>query len=400
MIERTLRKRLEALSTRHPVITVTGARQSGKTTLCRATFPRATYWNLEAPDVRALARDDSREFVSRCPHPTIIDEVQRVPELLSYIQVEVDENPEPGRFILTGSANLGLLQSVSQSLAGRTAPMELMPLGLDELRRFEDHPGEIFDVVQGGSYPAIYDRGIPPVEWYGGYVGTYVERDVRQLLNVGDLAAFQTFMRLCASRTAQLVNLSGLAGDVGISHNTARSWLSVLEASYLVTRLQPRVPNISKRQVRTPKLHFLDTGLVCYLLGISTPDQLQNHPLRGPIFESWVVSEAIKRIKHTGDRATTFFYRDRKGNEVDLLIERASGITAVETKSGRTVAPDFFRGLDILESRLDDHIELDRVLVYGGSRSFIQSGTRVFSWNELDEGRWCGERITSPGRTP
>lgn len=286
MIQRNLEPVLKRQAQQFPIVTVTGPRQSGKTTLCRAAFPDKPYVSLEPPDVRQFALDDPRGFLARYPTGAVIDEVQRAPALLSYLQADVDEHREPGRYILTGSANLNLLHSVSQSLAGRTALLTLLPLTLDEVRRFDVNPQDLDDTLWRGCSPAVFDRRLDPHDWYPSYVATYIERDVRSLLNVGDLGAFQRFVGLCAGRTSQLLNLSSLGADTGVRHATAGAWLSVLEASYLAWRLQPLHANVTSRLVKTPKLHMVDSGLVCYLIGIRTAEQLRQHPLRGFIFES------------------------------------------------------------------------------------------------------------------
>jgi hypothetical protein len=300
---------------------------------------------------------------------------------------------EPGRFILTGSANLSLLGSVSQSLAGRTALLNLLPLSWGEVRRFPNPPVDTWTALWKGSYPAIYDRDLDPFEWLDGYVATYVERDVRQILNVGDLTAFQTFLRLCAGRSAQLLNYSDLAGDCGITHVTARSWLSVLEASFVAVRLPPFHSNLTKRLVKTPKLHFFDSGLLCHLLGIRRPDQLREHPLRGAVFETWVVSEVVKARLHSGVAGGLAFFRDRKGREVDLVVEDGTALIAVEAKSARTIADDFFGGLAVFAELVGDdrrRRSLRRVLVYGGETRQRRSSGTVLPWSSIDRHDWMG----------
>jgi len=395
MIPRNLEGRLRALARQFPTVTVTGPRQSGKTTLCRKVFPNKAYVSLEAPDQREYAAEDPRGFLGDLASGAILDEVQRVPELLSYLQVEVDERARPGRFILTGSANFALLHSISQSLAGRTALVNLFPLSRDEALRFPGPPADLDETLWKGGYPAIFDRGLPAQEWLGSYVATYVERDVRQLLNVGDLVAFQTFLKLCAGRSGQLLNLSALASDCGITHGTARSWISVLEASYVAFRLPPLVANPNKRLVKTPKLFFYDTGLLCYLLGIRHADQVRTHPLRGPIFETWVASEILKARAHRGLPPALLFFRDRKGTEVDLLVERGDALIAVETKSSRTVAGDFFAGLEkfaALAASQRRMPPLRQVLMYAGEHRQERSGATVLPWSRLHHYDRAGKR--------
>lgn len=394
MIPRVLEARLRSLATKFPVVTLTGPRQSGKTTLCRAVFADKPYVSLEAPDVQAFARGDPRGFLAGYREGAVLDEVQRAPDLLSYIQTEVDSRPDRGRFILTGSANFSLRQSIGQSLAGRTAVLHLLPLGLEELRRFPQSPRELFEVLWKGSYPATFDRGLSPGEWYPSYLATYLERDVRMLLNVGDLVSFQTFLRLCAGRVGHLVNLSALGADAGVTHTTARAWLSVLEASYVVWRLPPYHANLGKRLVKTPKLHFLDSGLVCFLLGIRTPDQLGDHPLRGAVFETWVASEILKARLHRGLQPSLSFYRDRRGIEVDLLVELGRSVLAVETKSGQTVAADYFDGLKAFATAVGAAPPGPRIegfVVYGGTETQRRSAAMVVPWSALDGCQWWEE---------
>jgi hypothetical protein len=397
MIVRTLQARIVDLARRHPVVTLTGPRQSGKTTLCRMAFPKKAYVSLEAPDVRRYAREDPRGFLAEHARGAVFDEVQHVPDLLSYLQGEVDDRPTPGRFILTGSRHFGLLNSIGQSLAGRTALVNLFPLGLDELRRFPRAPDDLLDVLWRGAYPPIHHRRVPADEWLGGYVQTYLERDVRQVLNVGDLAAFQTFLGLCAGRTAQLLNLSSLGADCGISHNTARAWMSVLETSFIVHRLAPFHTSRTTRLVKTPKLHFFDSGLVCHLLGIRSPGELQRHPLRGAIFESWVVSEIVKARAHRGVPPSLCFYRDRKGNEVDAVLEVGHTRIAVEVKSGATLAADVWGPVERMAAALGagpGGAEVERVVVYGGVRAERRRAGRVLPWAEVDRFDW----VRAPAR--
>jgi predicted AAA+ superfamily ATPase len=379
MIDRNAGPTLKRLVRSFPVVTVTGPRQSGKTTLCRMTFPDLKYVSLETPSTRSFAMDDPEGFLKTIAGGAVVDEIQRAPELTSYLQGAVDENPQPGRFILTGSRNFSIMETVSQSLAGRTGLLELLPFDLSECRRFPAPPMGLFDTLLHGGYPPIHDRQPELDDWMAAYVGTYIERDVRQILNVGSLLTFQTFVKLCAGRCGQLVNLSGLGADAGVDHKTAQAWLSVLEASYIAWRLPPWHGNLNKRLVRTPKLYFTDTGLMCSLLGIRTAEQLITHPLRGAVFENWVLSEIRKQYANLGRRAEIFFYRDRKGHEVDLLIPRPAGGLAVEVKSSQTFNAASFSGLEKLKA-LPGFGEYSTAVVYGGEDGQERSRGRVVPW--------------------
>ncbi len=391
ILDRVLAGPLRARARRFPVVVVTGPRQSGKTTLCRAAFPDLAYVSLELPDVRRRALDDPRGFLREYGRGAIFDEVQRAPELLSYLQVEVDEKPKPGRFVLTGSQHFGLRQSVAQSLAGRAALLELLPFSRAELRGGKLANDDLFQVLWTGGYPAIHHRKIPPSEWLASYVATYVERDVRQLLNVTDLLAFQTFLRLCAGRTGQLLNLSSLGSDAGITHNTARSWLSVLEASYLCIRLPPYYRNLGKRLLKTPKLHFHDSGLACYLLGIRSPDELRHHPLRGAIFESWVLSEIVKAHVHSGATLDVTFFRDRHGLEADAVVQAGRRTLLVEAKSGETVPADALASLEKVQDLLRAAgmpAKTGKLVVHGGRERWTQRETTALPWADIDRYDW------------
>lgn len=391
MIERLLQPRLLDLATRYPVLTLTGPRQSGKTTLSRMAFPKLPYVSLENPAQREFAEEDPVAFFARYKDGCIIDEVQRVPQIFSYLQGMVDEDPTPGRFLLTGSQNLALVGGVTQSLAGRTTLTELLPLSLAEIRRFPDPPADLDTILWQGGYPRIYERHLPAHEWLGDYVATYVERDVRQLVQVGDLLLFQTFLRLCASRTGQILNLASLASDCGISQPTARSWLSVLEASYIAFRLPPFFANIGKRLIKAPKLYFYDTGLVASLLNIENPRQLETHPLRGALFETWVVAEVAKAHLHRGRRPRLSFYRDRNGLEIDLILEKGADLVLVEAKSAQTPSSEHFAAFDrfaeALTAKPAPHIA-GRVVVYGGAETQERSKGTILSWRDLDTWDW------------
>lgn len=388
MIPRTLETHLCATASRYPIVAVTGPRQSGKTTLCRAVFADRPYVSLEALDTRAFANEDPRGFLAQYRDGAVLDEIQRTPDLLSYLQTEVDERPEPGRFVLTGSQHFGLSDAIAQSLAGRCGLLTLLPPGLEELRAFPDAPEDLWTLLCQGAYPRIYDRRIPAHQWLGDYVATYVQRDVRQVVNVGDLNSFTGFLRLCAGRGAQELNLTALGADAGISHNTARAWLSVLEAGFVVHRLPAWHTNLGKRVIKSPKLHWFDSGLLCHLLGIREPAQLQVHPLRGAVFETWVVAEVYKALVHRGRAPLLFHYRETRGAEVDLLIEQALGLTAVEIKSGATIGSDFFAHLERFRQELAGAVparQVAPVIVYGGDMPQDRSLGKVLPWHRIPE---------------
>ncbi|OGQ79174.1 MAG: hypothetical protein A2289_03125 [Deltaproteobacteria bacterium RIFOXYA12_FULL_58_15] len=391
MIERDLKQVLKQASTHYPVVTLTGPRQSGKTTLCRAVFPKKAYVSLEALDMREYATRDPRGFLAEYAQGAVLDEIQNAQGLLSYLQGSVDDDPTPGRFVLTGSQHLALTAAVAQSLAGRTAVLTLLPLGLGELRRFPKHPKELWETVWAGGYPRIHDQHVPADRWLADYVTTYIQRDVRQVLNVGDLQAFTTFLRMCAGHTGQVLNLTALGGDCGVSHNTAKSWLSVLEASYILFRLPPWHRNTQKRFTKAPKLHFFDTGLACNLLGIRKPLDLVHHPLRGALFESWVVAEAYKHRVNQGLEPDLSFFRDHKGLEVDLVIESSSAVILAEMKSGATVADDFFAPLRRVHELVSSKVpgaEVECRVVFGGEHGQRRTDTKVIAWSDLDSLGW------------
>lgn len=391
MIDRNLRRALRVAARQYPVVTVTGPRQSGKTTLCRAAFPAKPYVSLEPLDVRSFAREDPRGFLAEHRAGAVIDEVQRAPELLSYLQTEVDDDPRVGRFILTGSQQLDLVAAITQSLAGRTAVLHLLPPSLDELRRFPDAPTELPATLFAGAYPRIFDRAIPPQRWLSDYVTTYVQRDVRQVLEISDLTTFTAFLRLCAGRTGQEVNLSALGADAGVSHNTARAWLSVLEASYILFRIPAWHRNATKQAIKAPKLHFFDSGLACNLLGIRDARELVHHPLRGAIFESWVAAEIYKSRANRGREPALFHFRDAKRGEVDLVVDADKATLLVEAKSGATVASDFFAPLADVAERLQPRAgarPLKKRLVYGGAGSSHRSDVDVVAWADVAKATW------------
>ncbi|MDF1615669.1 ATP-binding protein [Desulfurivibrio dismutans] len=381
MIEREVAEKIVQYAAQYPVVTITGPRQSGKTTLCRMLFPDRAYVNLESIDERGFAERDPKGFLARFPDGAIIDEIQRGPDLLSYIQVEVDEIRQAGRYIITGSQNFELLNTVSQSLAGRTALVRLLPLSVAEVRK----TGKIASLDQllyRGGYPRIYDQDLNPTEALAFYVGTYVERDLRMLINIKDLSRFEVFLKLCAGRTGQILNLSSLGNDCGVNHNTVKSWLSILEASFLIKLLPPYYRNFNKRVIKSPKLYFLDTGLACFLLGIQSEEQLPTHPLRGALFETFVVSELLKSRFNRGKTDNLYYFRDNKGNEVDLVLDQGIAQRIVEIKAGQTINSSFFKGLHYF-TKLSGEVEKS-FLVYGGKETRTQEGIEVTGWERVD----------------
>lgn len=389
MIERDLTAQIKAAADRFPVVTLTGPRQSGKSTLCKMVFPDYAYANLELPDLRLYAQEDPRAFLKEYANGAIIDEIQRCPELLSYLQVMVDEDPRAGQWILTGSQNLMLLDSVSQSLAGRTAILHLLPLTYNEICRFPSPPSTLEEILLAGGYPRIFDQNILPADWLNAYVATYVERDVRSISRIEDLVNFQRFIGLCAGRTAQLLNYSALAGDAGISQPTAKSWLSILETSFLACRVPPLHANINKRLIKMPKLHFYDSGLVCWLLGIRNADQLRHHPLKGAIFETWVLSEIIKHRQNQGEQHGVHFYRDRWGTEADVVIEQADRRMLIETKAGQTIASGMAGHLARIAAELPSPPRNELLVVYGGDTRQPRSDVLYLPWKELHTHPWA-----------
>jgi len=382
MIERSAKVTLMRLSRGFPIVAITGPRQSGKTTLARASFPDKPYLSLEDPDVRNLADADPRGLLAGFPEGAILDEAQRVPALFSYLQTRVDLDPRPGKWVLTGSQQFNLVSGITQSLAGRMGLVQLLPFDLTELQKAGRLPKDLDQMLFQGAYPPLYDRDLLAGDWLGAYVSTYVERDVRQLLAVRDLAAFQRFVRMCAARVGQLLNLSSLATECGITVNTAGAWLSVLEASYLVFLLRPHHRNFNKRLVKAPKLYFCDTGLASWLLGIREAGQIAFHAQRGALFENFVVSEFLKARLHQGRVPDLHFWRDNHGLEVDLLVGQDSDLQPVEVKSGQTLAADAFRSLRRW-CELAERPDGPAWLVYGGDRSLRSGPVQVLPWREL-----------------
>ncbi len=362
---------------KYPIVTITGPRQSGKTTLAKATFPDKPYSNLENPVTRQFAEEDPVAFLNQFPQGAIIDEIQRVPELLSYLQVIVDEKQENSLFILTGSQQFELMQQISQSLAGRTSLLKLLPLSISELApHFSFNTDEL---LLKGFYPRVYDKDIPPTQFYGDYFETYVERDLRRLINIKNLSHFQRFVRLCAGRCGQLLNLNSLANDTGVSQNTAREWMTALEASYIVFLLQPYHANIGKRLIKSPKIYFYDVGLASWLCGIEEENQITSHPLRGNLFENLAILEVLKFRFNTGKGNNLYFYRDSNGNEIDLLYTKGDSILPMEIKSGQTITQSYFKGLRKFHVLFSTQLPWMDILIYNGETEQFRQNTSVIN---------------------
>jgi len=386
MIYRDVTEKLISVAEKFPVITVTGPRQSGKTTLCRSVFGNHSYVNLENLSHQDFALSDPLGFLLQFPDGAVIDEIQRAPGLLSFLQEIVDNDATTGRWILTGSHNFQLSISISQSLAGRTAMIDLLPLTWSEITRFPKHPQTLEEALLFGGYPRIFDQEIPPSDWFSNYVRTYIERDVRSITNIGDLTRFQHFVQLCAGRTSQLLSLSSLANDCGVSQPTMKSWLSILESSFVCFRLLSFQGNLRKRLVRMPKIHFYDSGLVCWLLGIQSSDQLRTHPLRGPIFETWVISEFVKYYANRGETHRFLsFYRDQNGAEVDLIIhDPPNQLTLLDAKSSQTISSSLFSSVNRVQKHFNhSSYQCSSVVIYGGDLLQNREKARLIPWREI-----------------
>lgn len=381
MINRNISTKIKYFAEQYPVVTITGPRQSGKTTLCKALFPQYIYSNLESLEERDFAVRDPKGYLARFTQGAVIDEIQNAPDLLSYIQVNVDEKPQPGRYILTGSQNFALSNSISQSLAGRTAIARLLPFTMAEIIQINP-PKSLDQLLYTGAYPRIHDQNLDPTEALSFYLNTYIERDLRTLINIKDLSRFTTFLKLCAGRSGQLLNFSSLGNDCGVSHNTISNWISMLEASYIIKLLQPYHNNLRKRVIKSPKLYFLDVGLATFLLGIQDKQQISTHPLRGQLFETLVVTELLKYRFNLGKTDNLYFFRDSKGNEVDIIMEYGTQLLPIEIKSGTTITTDFFKGLNYFRKLAEDRVE-NACLIYGGREKRLQENTSIYGWKSL-----------------
>ncbi|GAB4297986.1 MAG: ATP-binding protein [Desulfuromonadia bacterium] len=397
MITRDITQELLRSAAEYPVVTILGPRQSGKTTLTRMTFPDRPYFSLEDPDIRMAAEADPRGFLAQMEGGGVLDEVQRLPVLLSYLQGMVDKTRKRGRFILTGSHQPQLHEAISQSLAGRTAMLALWPFSLHEIRRY-DSALDPFDLIYRGFFPRLHEEGLEPRRFFNGYLQTYVERDVRALIQLRDLSLFQKFLTLLAGRVGQIVNLASLGGDVGASATTIRNWLSVLKASYVVFELPPFFENVQKRVIKSPKIYFTDVGLAAFLLGIHTAEQASRDPLRGNLYENLVIADIVKSAMNRGIRPEIYFFRDSHGNEIDLLIREKGMLTPVEIKSAATFSTDFVKQLEWFQT-LGVKRVLPGTVLYNGERPFDVRGVRILNplhvedvWETLNEPSEKGKR--------
>ena len=381
--KRNVSSQINKLEKGFPVISVTGPRQSGKTTFLQHHFSNYTYFNLESPQTREFIESDPQQFLKANPKNIIVDEVQRLPELLSYIQVHVDEQQKMGSIVISGSQNLLISEKISQSLAGRAGYQNIFPFSLKELISHKLNLSNRYEQILNGFYPALYTRDIGSTLFYSRYLATYVERDARMIKNIQNLSQFQKFMGLLAGRVGQVVNASSLANDAGIAPNTAEDWISILEASYIVYRLQPYYKNVGKRLIKSPKIFFYDTGVLCSLLNLSTVNELTNHYAVGSIFENFIISEFKKEVSETNKSARIYFYRDNHGNEMDLVIDTGGNLIPVEVKSSATYSNTLFKGFDYWKKNIDE--KANGFVVYGGENSQKIQSNELVSWMNLQK---------------
>lgn len=366
----------------YPIIAINGPRQSGKTTMIKNSFPDFEYVNLENPDIRTIAETDPNSFLEKYSGKVIFDEVQRVPKLFSFLQTKVDEDQIMGQYILSGSQNFHLLENITQSLAGRVAMFQLFPFDIEELSNAELLPENFEELIPHGFYPAIFDRKIPSSSYYKNYIETYIQRDLSQLLNIHDLTNFRRFLRLCAARTGQILNISDLAKDCGISAPTAKSWLSILEASFIVFRLEPYFENFNKRIIKSPKLYFCDTGLLCYLLNINSAEKLTQNRLFGNIYENYAVAELHKLNAHRYEMKNFWYWRDSNGNEIDLIMEGNGSFDIAEIKSTKTISEKLLKGLHYFAKIYPEQIDR-KLLIYGGDKSNKVKDIEIKGWKDF-----------------
>ena len=383
MIQRQLSNKLLEISSYYQIVTVTGPRQSGKTTLIKDVFKELPYVLLETPDIKLRAKEDPKSFLSNYPKGAIFDEIQNVPELFSYLQGIIDENSTI-KFVLSGSQNFLLLEKVNQTLAGRTGILKLLPFSTDELKDSNHWNENPLEFVFKGMYPRIYDRGIPPELFYSDYIQTYVERDVRSIKNIGSLSDFSRFLSLCAGRIGQLLNIDSLASDVGIAANTAKEWLSILEASYIIYTLKPHHKNFNKRLVKRPKLYFYDTGLACNLLQINSVNELDMHFAKGNLFENFILTELLKKRFNNAKTSNLYFWRDHHGKEIDCILEKANSLIPIEIKSSKTYQKEHFKHMNYW-NKLSNNSKENSYLVYAGNESDHLAHGNLMSWKDLSK---------------
>lgn len=382
MIKRTAETRLIKLAQTFRGVAVVGPRQSGKTTLCRTIFPDKPYVSFENPDTLEFVRTDPRGFLAQFKHGAILDEIQRVPQLFSYLQQVFDETDKTGLFILTGSNNFLMQENITQTLPGRIAYLNLLPLSLEELKvETKLKPDYGWHIVAGG-YPEVISKEINPGDWYTNYINTYVERDVRQIKNINNLAQFTRFLRICAGRTGQILNIATLSNDCGIDQKTVSSWLGVLQSSFIIYLLKPYYNNFNKRILKSPKLYFYDTGVVSSLLGINNASQIATHAAKGALFENLIVIELLKNRFNSGSTDNLYYWRDKTGNEIDILSDNVGQLQAIEVKAGETISQDYFKGLNYFSALETGRVE--KLVIYGGNQEQTRSnGIQVKPWDKF-----------------
>ncbi len=378
MINREIESKLLEMVKKFPILAITGPRQSGKTTLCKKLFPTYKYVTMENPDSKEFAISDPNGFLEEYAEYVILDEIQNVPELFSYIQGVVDESGKTGQYILTGSQNFLLLEKISQTLAGRIYIYHLLPFSYSELEKTYEQT-QLEHIYRGG-YPRIYDKNIDPIDFFPSYIQTYLERDVRTIININNLNLFSAFVRLCASRIGQIFNASSISNELGVDYKTIQSWLALLETSFVIYKLKPWHRNFNKRIIKSPKIYFYDTGLACHLLNLKRADDLNTHFAKGNLFENYIINEVIKSNWNKGIHLPLYFWRDRTGNEIDLLIEEGEKVKLVEIKSSKTIKLDFFKRLNYVE-KLTTNLIISKYLIYGGDESQKRTQGQVLSWN-------------------
>lgn len=382
-IKRQAEMIISKLLKKYPAVVLTGPRQSGKSTIAKKILPNYPYSSLEDLDEREFATSDPRSYLDRFTSGGIIDEVQKVPELISYLQSFLDNKKNKKPIILTGSAQLTLLANVSQTLSGRIAVIELLPLSYSEIEKSSIAPKSLEKLLFTGLYPKLYKEKINPGDWYLDYIKTYIERDVRDILKIHNLGTFQRFLKMCASRAGQILNLSSLSNDCGISHSTAESWFNILEATYITTRIQPHYQNFSKRLIKSPKLYFYDTGLLSFLLGIKSPEELKTHSLRGAIMENWVATEIIKSQTNNHKPNNIFFWRDNKGVEIDFIIEYGEKLFPIEIKSGKTINSEYFKNIKYWTGIAGNKAGAGNI-VYAGDENQTRADLKIYSWKSIE----------------